>query len=196
MSRSSVDVERHESGTAERRVKKGEERERGARACICKCTLARYLDELLPVINLKLTNFPSRCGAACVYSSFLGGSGFGGSGAGSGSSLGATSVLRALVTLAYRYADPPFSGSFMFSNRSAACHARRPGRGSMRRASGGHPHLVDLCLWGLRLHVQDAPGLCLHHSAPHHRLLRGSTHLATICAQQHASGADGSSGAD
>ena len=73
--------------------------------------------------DLKPTNFPSRCAALRVYSSFLGGSGFGGSGAGSGSSLGATSVLRAFVTLAYRYADPPFSGVFICSNRSAACHA-------------------------------------------------------------------------
>ena len=54
------------------------------------------------------------------------------------------------------------------------------------REPGVHAHLLDLCLCGLRLHVEDVPRLRLHHTAPYHRLLRRSTHLATVCAQQAA----------
>ena len=52
------------------------------------------------------------------------------------------------------------------------------------RGPGVHAHLLDLCLCGLRLHVEDIPRLRLHHTAPYHRLLRRSTHLATVCTQQ------------
>ena len=61
--------------------------------------------------------------------------------------------------------------------RSSSPRAREP---------GVHPHLLDICLCGLRLHVEDVPRLRLHHTAPYHRLLRRSTHLATVCAQQAA----------
>ena len=67
----------------------------------------------------------------------------------------------------------PLCGTWL--RRSASPRAREP---------GVHAHLLDLCLCGLRLHVEDIPRLRLHHTAPYHRLLRRSTHLATVCTQQ------------
>ena len=74
-----------------------------------------------------------------------------------------------------RLLSPSLCGTWL--RRSASARAREP---------GVHAHLLDLCLCGLRLHVEDVPRLRLHHSAPHHRLLRRSTHLAAVCTQQAA----------
>ena len=77
----------------------------------------------------------------------------------------------------------------MVINLSAACQRGDQASPDVRGCApytGRLEHLLDLCVRGLWLDVQDATRLRLENATPHHCLLGGLSGLATVCAQQAA----------
>ena len=96
--------------------------------------------------------------------------------------------MRALVTLAHRYTEPPFSVLFNPSNRSAACHARaaagsrrvqraaawcaryrrrypQHGQQATRRVSRAEAATAALCgTWQCRSSKPNSPSQCIRTS--------------------------------
>ena len=102
--------------------------------------------------------------------------------------------MRALVTLAHRYAEPPLSLLFNPSNRSAACHARvRPrgmrgrggatpqhGRQATRRVSRAEAATAAICgAWQCRSSKPKSPSRCA--SAPPEPLRLGPSASRSGC---------------